>query len=152
MANIAVNTLDVETPLGSDHLFGIGASKEYRALVSDVAKYIVENYAGSIIGGSAQTLQALLNQTASRFTQVSSGSIFDITEAGLYFLTGAVTDKPAVTGNSRGSLIVIKYQGGGNTYLQYIFIHGVANGEIHKCLVYNTTNYGWEKIWPASAS
>ena len=45
--------------LGHSLLVG-GDTMEYRALVSDVAKKIIEDYAGSTLAGSAQSVQAAL--------------------------------------------------------------------------------------------
>lgn len=45
--------------LGHSLLIG-GDTMEYRALVSDVAKKIIEDYAGSTLAGSAQSVQAAL--------------------------------------------------------------------------------------------
>lgn len=56
------NTLPNKSSIiASDMLRTIGSDdKSYRALVSDVAKYIVENYNGSTLAGSAQSVQAAL--------------------------------------------------------------------------------------------
>lgn len=85
---------------------------------------------------------------------VSSGSVFDITDTGIYYLTGAVTDKPTLSGSTRGGLIVINWNSTNQRYVQYVFFQGIANGEVWKCLTYkignDITNYGWEKLYPLS--
>ena len=57
----------------------IGANNaSYKALVSDVAKCIVENYAGSSLAGSAQTIKAALDALNSKALP-SSGNNHSIT-------------------------------------------------------------------------
>ena len=58
------NTLPSKSNItASDRLRAIGSDdKSYRALVSDVAKYIVENYNGSTLAGSAQSVQAAFTE------------------------------------------------------------------------------------------
>lgn len=57
--------------LGHSLLVG-GDTMEYRALVSDVAKKIIEDYAGSTLAGSAQSVQAALASLNSKLPQFSS--------------------------------------------------------------------------------
>lgn len=56
--------------LGHSLLVG-GDTMEYRALVSDVAKKIIEDYAGSTLAGSAQSVQAALASLNSNFSGTS---------------------------------------------------------------------------------
>lgn len=68
MATIQENALPSKSSIvAADKLRAIGSdSKSYQALVSDVAKYIVENYNGSTIAGSAQTIQSAVNALNSK--------------------------------------------------------------------------------------
>ena len=62
--------------LGHSLLVG-GDTMEYRALVSDVAKKIIEDYAGSQLAGSAQSVQAALAALNSKLetTTISIGQV-----------------------------------------------------------------------------
>ncbi len=101
-----------------------------------------------------KTSISLNSDFTDRFKIVGSGSVYDIKNTGLYYLTGAVTDKPAVTGSTRGGLIVMNWHTTTQAYIQYVFFQGIQNGEVWKCLTYqngdNFTSYGWEKLYPAS--
>lgn len=61
MADQKVNELSTATPALTDYIMGMGSSAEYKALVSAVAKKIVEDYAGSSLAGSNQSIKAALD-------------------------------------------------------------------------------------------
>lgn len=66
MADQKITELQIKTSTGinlTDYLLGIDSAEGYQMLVSDIAKKIVEDYAGSTLAGSAQSI-------ASAFTQV----------------------------------------------------------------------------------
>lgn len=65
------------TPAGTDFLQLIGAAddKVYKTLVRDIAKHIVETYAGSTIAGSAQTIKDAIDSLNSRTGSVSITAI-----------------------------------------------------------------------------
>lgn len=73
MATIQENALPSKSSIvAADKLRAIGSdSKSYQALVSDVAKYIVENYNGSTLAGSAQSVQSALSELNSNFSGTS---------------------------------------------------------------------------------
>lgn len=52
----------------ADYLLGIDAADGYQMLISDLAKKIVETYAGSSLAGSAQTLKAAIDALNGKFT------------------------------------------------------------------------------------
>lgn len=56
MADIRVNTLPEQSPSLDDHILAIKESGSYQALVSDVAKKIIEEYAGTPLAGSNQSI------------------------------------------------------------------------------------------------
>ena len=85
--------------LGHSLLVG-GDTMEYRALVSDVAKKIIEDYAGSTLAGSAQSVQAALASLNSNMnsnvyslligTAIASGANLNTyTTAGNFYAAGS---------------------------------------------------------------
>ena len=61
MAEQKVNELSTATPALTDYIMGMSGTAEYKALVSAVAKKIVEDYAGSTLAGSAQSVKSALD-------------------------------------------------------------------------------------------
>ena len=156
MADVNVTDLTQETYStldGTEQVIMFDSAEGKRATVAAVGEYVLKKLTTSLNGSTqtvANALSSLNSDLANRFKIVSSGSVFDITETGLYYLTGAVTDKPTLTGSTRGGLIVMKWSAGVQSYVQYVFFQGIQNGEVWKCLTYqngdNFTNYGWEKL------
>ena len=69
MADQKVTELPIKNVSGinlADYLFGIDAAEGYQMLISDLAKKIVETYAGSSLAGSSQTLKDALDTVASK--------------------------------------------------------------------------------------
>lgn len=68
MADQKITELPIKGTSGinlADYLFGIDAAEGYQMLISDLAKKIVEDYSGSSVAGSAQTLKTALDGIAS---------------------------------------------------------------------------------------
>lgn len=97
--------------LGHSLLVG-GDTMEYRALVSDVAKKIIEDYAGSTLAGSAQSVQAALaalNSNLATASTKNSGNLgenitgwADYVQFGKIVLVQFVlTNAAALTSNSK---------------------------------------------------
>lgn len=69
MADQNITELPIKTNSGvasTDYMLGIDSAEGYQILVRDVAKYIVENYNGSTIFGSAQTVKNAFAGTLSK--------------------------------------------------------------------------------------
>ena len=73
-----ITALPVKTNTGvanSDYFMGIDSAEGYQILIRDLAKYIMENYNGSTLAGSAQTpkaaIDALNNKTVPTLTGVN---------------------------------------------------------------------------------
>lgn len=69
MADVKESALTTKSPVvAGDKLRGIGVSDSasYNMLVQDVAKYIIENYAGSSVAGSAQSVKSALDTLNSK--------------------------------------------------------------------------------------
>ena len=69
MADQKVNELTTQTPSLTDFLLGIGASAgstEYKMLINDLARAIIEQYTGSTVAGSAQSVKAALDALNSK--------------------------------------------------------------------------------------
>ena len=67
MSEQAVNELSTATPALTDYIMGMSGTAEYKALVSAVAKKIVEDYAGSSLAGSNQSVKSALDTLNSNF-------------------------------------------------------------------------------------
>lgn len=81
-----ITALPVKTNTGvanSDYFMGIDSAEGYQILIRDLAKYIMENYNGSTLAGSAQTpkaaIDALNSKTDISVTQNSEQDKFRIT-------------------------------------------------------------------------
>lgn len=61
-----IHDLTQQTPTTNSQLIFDTGSATYKALVSDIAKCIIEQYAGSTIGGTAQTLATAIGTEASK--------------------------------------------------------------------------------------
>lgn len=89
-----IHDLTQQTPTTNSQLIFDTGSATYKALVSDIAKCIIEQYAGSTIGGSAQTLAAAIGQMyniAKTPNVLASGTDLNtITTPGHYSATIAV--------------------------------------------------------------
>ena len=60
MTDKFLKDFDAESPNLTDYIImtgGTGNNSDYKALTSAMAKLIVENYSGSTIGGSAQSIK-----------------------------------------------------------------------------------------------
>ena len=93
MADQKVNELSTATPALTDYIMGMGSSAEYKALVSAVAKKIVEDYAGSSLAGSNQSIKAALDGLNSNLAttyfaktsgNINTSNIDGFTTAGIY--------------------------------------------------------------------
>lgn len=69
--------------------------KVTQAIAVGEALVVGTNISATTTGAELTSLKSGLNN---HFRQVSSGSIYDINEAGIYYLTGAVTNKPIAGG------------------------------------------------------
>lgn len=76
MADQKVNELSTATPALTDYIMGIGSSAEYKALVSAVAKKIVEDYTGSSLAGSSQSVKAALDGLNSNMGVLQNQSVY----------------------------------------------------------------------------
>ena len=74
MADQKVNELSTSTPALTDYIMGMSGTAEYKALVSAVAKKIVEDYAGSTLAGSAQSVKSALDALNSTLTLITTKS------------------------------------------------------------------------------
>lgn len=120
-----IHDLTQQTPnLNSQLIFDTG-SATYKALVSDIAKCIIEQYAGSTIGGTPQTLAAAISPNVTgRLGMLSNVNLDDMhTDAtcGVYWLncgdTGITGTKPA---KSEQGLLLVKRQD--STYYRQVYI------------------------------
>ena len=73
MADKKVNELSTATPALTDYFMGIGSSSEYKALLSALAKKIVEDYNGTTIGGSSQSVKSAVDKAIPAPSSPSSG-------------------------------------------------------------------------------
>ena len=116
MADTYEQNLGQKTTLTvSDYIRVVGSDNaSYKQLVSDVAKKIIENYTGSSLAGSSQSVKSALDALNSKSTSVVTfGSFSDFSDAlktmcnSLYNGTSYATTFGAVfTGDAAGTYIV----------------------------------------------
>lgn len=87
MAEQAVNELSTATPNLTDYIMGMSGTAEYKALVSAVAKKIVEDYAGSSLAGSNQSVKSALDTLNSN---LEYDSYYDSSKGTNYYKFGRV--------------------------------------------------------------
>ena len=64
------------TPALTDLLLEARGTASYKLLISDLAKAIVENYAGSSLAGSAQSIQSALDSLNSSFMNLGTRDVY----------------------------------------------------------------------------
>ena len=82
-----------------------------------------------------KSLASQVNLLTGRFVDMSSGSMHDINESGIYFLRSAVADKPVSTG---GILVIAK---AGNNWMTGIFV--TIGTDTHLYKVVRTDELEW---------
>ena len=84
-----LTTTDYIRVVGSDNV-------SYKQLVSDVAKKIIENYTGSTLAGSAQSVKSALDSLNSKMgTAVAAGSsVLDVQTTSFLVVSPQATDIP----------------------------------------------------------
>ena len=117
----------------SDYIRVVGSDNaSYKQLVSDVAKKIIENYTGSSLAGSSQSVKSALDALNSKWLSVSSGSMKSITSSGVYYVTNGVSDKPTASGGMLAIAFGNASTAAGlyvaNTVTQQIYWVTVVNG------------------------
>lgn len=144
MADQKITELPIKTSTGinlTDYLLGIDSAEGYQMLVSDIAKKIVEDYAGSTLLGQAQSVMNAIEQCNSlRGGQiVSSGFNFDTCiDVGNYSIpttslaNSATGTKPISV--PIGYLKVLRTRDSGNVISQIFY-------EYSAVAVYYTRNY-----------
>lgn len=107
-----------------------------------LAKAIIENYAGSNIAGSAQTLKAALDSLNSKTscTSIRSGSFNDLALPGYYWVYSGVTEAP-VAGNYFWRVRVEEYSGAPSQYA-----NRNGSSEIYFRCKANNVWIAWTKI------
>lgn len=85
-ANLTVN--DYIRVVGSDN-------NSYKQLVSDVAQKIIENYTGSSLAGSSQSVKSALDALNSKINgYIENADFNNITTNGLYYCNAMTANKP----------------------------------------------------------
>lgn len=106
-----ITALPVKTNTGvanSDYFMGIDSAEGYQILIRDLAKYIMENYNGSTLAGSAQTPKAAIDALNSKQT-------FNITDS-----TGTWASELTLQGASYAQII-------GNTVMLHLNLKIVSS-------------------------
>ena len=92
MADQKITELPIRTSTGinlTDYLLGIDSAEGYQMLVSDIAKKIVEDYAGSTLLGTAQSVASALTQCMGLYgnTRITGGNdLNSVTNFGTYYI------------------------------------------------------------------
>lgn len=158
MADVNVTDLTQETYStldGTEQVIMFDSAEGKRATVAAVGEYVLKKLTTSLNGSTqtvANALSSLNSDLKNRIRNIESGSIFDVVDSGLYYVTNAVTGKPSgLTGNTRGALIVIEFDNPNINYIQYVYLQGDTSTQtIWICLALNGTSYGWKQVTLAS--
>ena len=106
------NLASKSTLTTSDYIRVVGSDNvSYKQLVSDVAKKIIETYAGSTLAGSAQSVQSAINALNSKsFSSIANINSFDSINEGIslgYIVVSGIAEgwyfciKQSVTATSK---------------------------------------------------
>lgn len=148
-----IHDLTQQTPTTNSQLIFDTGSATYKALVSDIAKCIIEQYAGSTIGGSAQTLAAAIGPNITgRLGMLSNVNLDDLhtdDTCGVYWLncddTGITGTKPTESGQG---LLLVKRQD--STYYRQVYISVTGTTETSAFRWYKANTAQWDTWQTAS--
>ena len=155
MSDQKVNELSTATPALTDYIMGMSGTAEYKALVSAVAKKIVEDYAGSTLAGSAQSVKSALDAlnsnsslyyTDTNSTEDGSGldAIFKASFARVFELFAATS--PTV--NRAYQLMVVTSGSANGTFVGEV---NVTNTAFRFLLCYNNVCYSGQYVRSSKA-
>lgn len=133
-----IHDLTQQTPTTNSQLIFDTGSATYKALVSDIAKCIIEQYNGSTIGGTAQTLAAAIGSATDKVNIVTgSGTIKTLAASddlaalgdGHYRLSSDVPiNAPSgLASSSKYGYVTIQHRGAA-AYTYYEYVAGNGNG------------------------
>lgn len=156
MADQKITELPIKTSTGinlADYLLGIDSAEGYQMLVSDIAKKIVEDYAGSTLLGQSQSVQSALGAVES-LSGAHSGAIVNDTDLNMIVTEGvysasntvakSVTNGP--TGlNAAFKLRVERSLGVGSTWLRQTLTIGASTYTTYRR--YSTNNGSTWDTW-----
>lgn len=132
-----IHDLTQQTPTTNSQLIFDTGSATYKALVSDIAKCIIEQYAGSTLGGTAQTLAAAIGQmyniAKTQNVLTSDTDLNTLTTPGHYSATIAVAGSCTNCPITRAFRLTVEtiYTGTSNTnYLRQTLIQS-ENGNTY---------------------
>lgn len=148
-----IHDLTQQTPTTNSQLIFDTGSATYKALVSDIAKCIIEQYAGSTIGGTAQTLAAAIGPNITgRLGMLSNVNLDDLhtdDTCGVYWLncgdTGITGTKPTESGQG---LLLVKRQD--STYYRQVYISVTGTTETSAFRWYKANTAQWDTWQTAS--
>lgn len=112
MADQKITELPIKTSTGinlTDYLLGIDSAEGYQMLVSDIAKKIVEDYAGSTLLGRTQSVASALTQCMGLYgnTRITAGNdLNSVTDFGTYYIQSAA-DAGAISNTPEGAVMRI---------------------------------------------
>lgn len=118
------------TPAMTDLLRLVGNDEHsYKALVSDVAKAIIETYAGSTVAGSAQSVKSALDALNSKTTVIAAleTDLNNYTSSGIWSfdkLSSAMSHAPNTGTYFSGTLFVENFS---NVKILQVFINDFCN-------------------------
>lgn len=158
MADQKITELPIKTSTGinlTDYLLGIDSAEGYQMLVSDIAKKIVEDYAGSSLAGSAQSITSAFTQVpllAGVNTILTSGTDLNtVTTVGTYNASNAVArslmNGPEGVTLSAFRMTVERALGtGSELYRQTIILGASVYSGYRRYTAGRVTWSAWEKI------
>ena len=138
MADQKVNELSTATPALTDYIMGMSGSAEYKALVSAVAKKIVEDYAGSSLAGSNQSIKAALDGLNSKLAVTYLPATADLDTVTNLFSSAASGAIASAIGHSpvTNAFVMITIPKSSNAYTQIL-------SDASKIMIRTKTSSGW---------
>lgn len=102
----------------TDLLVGARGSASYKLLVSDIAKAIVENYKGSSLAGSAQSVKSALDSLNSRLGGIQYTTTSNFTDLDSVLSKVCIFEVTSATGapNAGNHWIGMQWLNGSNRY------------------------------------
>jgi hypothetical protein len=155
MADQNITELPIKTNTGiasTDYMLGIDSAEGYQILVRDVAKYIVENYNGSTILGSAQTVKDAFTSLKNSAYDLSKGTVIPSgANLDTYFATPGTYYSPSATITNSlvncpitgvGFKLIVKETGytSPSFVIQEIYRHDSTDSELIYCRAQNASS------------
>lgn len=141
------NLTQKSTLTTSDYIRVVGSDNEsYKQLVSDVAKKIIETYAGSSLAGSSQSVKSAIDSLNSKWGDKSSSlavaDLNTITESGLVLFGTSTANAPVAS--AYGAVFVMRSTS--TNYMMQLAFSNAATEKLYWRKKYNGTWGTWKTV------